>query len=75
MWVKGSPKGPLVRGHALPPGRALHSCGRLVALRTPSLLGVFWSKKNHREGFIPFGHRLVFLFCEKQGNTETGTRL
>ena len=22
---------------------------------TPSLLGVFWSKKNHRESFIPFG--------------------
>ena len=38
-------------------GRALRTCGRLVALLTssPSLLGVFWSKKNHREGFISFG--------------------
>jgi hypothetical protein len=32
-------------------GRALHPCRRLVALLTwtPSPLGVFWSKKNHRE--------------------------
>ena len=38
-------------------GRALRPCGRLVAPPTssPSLLVVFWSKKNHREGFIPFG--------------------
>ena len=52
-------------------GRALCPCGRLVAPPTssPSLLVVFWSKKNHREGLIPFGLRLVFLFCEtlKQG--------
>ena len=38
-------------------GRALHPCGRLVAPPTssPSLLVVFWSKKNHREGFILYG--------------------
>ena len=60
-------------------GHALNPCGRLVALLTctPSLLGVFWSKKNHRESFIPFGLRLIFLFCEtlKQGKTGTGTGL
>ena len=62
--------------------RALHPCGRLVALPTcnPSLLGVFLSKKNHREGFIPFGLRLVFLFYEtqKQGKKQKlalGSRL
>ena len=40
-----------------PPGHALRPCARLVAPPTssPSLLVVFWSKKNHREGFIPFG--------------------
>ena len=49
-----------------PLGRALHPCRRLMALLacTPSLLGVFWSRKNHPESFIPFGLRLVFLFCE-----------
>ena len=63
-------------GRARPPpsGRPLHPCGRLVALLTctPSLPGVFWSMKNHRESFIPFGLRLVFLFCEtlKQGKNR-----
>ena len=40
-------------------GRTLHPCVRLAALLTctPSLLGVFWSKKNHRESFILFGLR------------------
>ena len=49
-------------------GRALHPCGRLASLLTctPSLLGVFWSKKNHHESFIPFGLHLVFLLCETQ---------
>ena len=62
-----------------PPGRALHPCGRLVALLTctPILLGVFWSKKNHRESFVPFGLRLIFLFCktqkqERKTKTDTG---
>ena len=59
-------------GGALPPGRALLPCGRLIASPTssPSLLVVFWSKKNHREGFIPFGLRLVFLFCETQNREK-----
>ena len=60
-------------------GRALHPCDRLEAplTCTPSFLGVFWSKKNHREFFIPFGLRLVFLFCgaQKQGKIESGTGL
>ena len=63
-------------------GRALHPCGCLVAPPTssPSLLVVFWSKKNHCEGFIPFGLRLVFFFCEtqKQGKKQElalGSRL
>ena len=55
-------------------GRALRPCGRLVAPPTssPSLLVVFWSKKNHRDDFIPFGLRLVFLFHEtlKQGKNK-----
>ena len=54
-----------------PPGRALRACGALGALLTwtQSSVDVFWSKKNHRESFIPFGLCLVFLFCEtlKQG--------
>ena len=53
-------------GRTLPPGCALLPRGRLVASPTssPSLLVCFWSKKDHREGFIPFGLHLVFLFCE-----------
>ena len=63
--ARGAHKG---GGRTLPPRRALRPCGRLLAPPTssPSLLVVFWSKKNHREGFIPFGLRLVFLFCETQ---------
>ena len=51
-------------GVHLPPGRALLHRGRLVEFQTttPSLLDCFRSKKDHREGFIPFGLRLVFLF-------------
>ena len=62
-------------------GRTLRPCDRLVAPPTssPSPLVVFWSKKNHCEGFIPFGLRLVFLFREtqKQGKLELalGSRL
>ena len=53
-------------GRAYPPGRALLPRGRLVASLTssPSLLVSFWSKKDHRESFIPFGLHLVFLFRE-----------
>ena len=47
-------------------GRALLPRGRLVAslTSTPSLLDCVCSKKDPREGFIPFGLRLIFLFCE-----------
>ena len=42
-------------------------------------LQIFW-KKDHREGFIPFGLRLVFLFCEtlkqvKKQKLAQGSRL
>ena len=66
-------RGPQGWGRALPPGCTLPPSGSLMAPPTssPSLLVVFWSKKNHREGFIPFGLRSVFLLCEtlKQGKT------
>ena len=49
-----------------PPGRALLPRGRLAAslTSTPSLLDHVCSKKDPREGFIPFGFRLIFFFCE-----------
>ena len=37
---------------------------RRASTSSPSLLVCFRSKKDHREGFIPFGFRLIFLFCE-----------
>ena len=39
---------------------------------TPSLSYCFLSKNNFSEGFIPFGLRLIFLFCEtlKQGKNR-----
>ena len=57
---------PRGRGHAYPPGRASLPHGRLVAslTSTPSLLGCVCSKKDPREGLVPFGFRLIFLFCE-----------
>ena len=53
-----------LRGDHEDGGRALLPRGLLVESQTstPSLLDCFWSKKDHREGFIPFGLRLVFLF-------------
>ena len=52
-----------------PPGRAPLPRGRLVAslTSTPSLLDCVCSKKDHREGFIPFG--IPFL-----QNTEIGKK-
>ena len=76
---QGSHEGSTRQGSApYPPGRALHPCGRLAALLTctPSLLVVFWSKKNQRESFILFGLCLVFLFCKTlklAEKTENGT--
>ena len=52
--------------HAYPPGRALLPRGLLGSFltSTPSLLDCVCSKNNSPEGFIPFGLRLIFLFCE-----------
>ena len=65
-YVGGAMRGPTRVGAFLPAGRALLPCGLLVESRTsiPSLLDCFWSKKDPREGFIPFGLRLIFLFCK-----------
>ena len=59
-------EGPTRVGVRLPPGRALLPRGRLAEFQTSTLsfLDCFRSKKDHREGFIPFGLRLVFLFYE-----------
>ena len=53
-------------GGRLPPGRALHPCGRLggCLTSTPSPLDHVCSKNHAPEGFIPFGLRLIFLFFE-----------
>ena len=64
--VGGATRSPRGWGCAYPPGRALLPRGCLVAslTSTPSLLGCVCSKKDPREGLIPFGFRLIFLFCE-----------
>ena len=56
-YVGGAPWGPRGWGARLPPGRALLPRGRLAEFQTstPSLLDCLRSKKDHREGFIPFG--------------------
>ena len=78
-YVKGATRGPRgwrarLGGWARPLPRAL-----LVdpLTCTPSLPDCFLSKNNFSEGFIPFGLRLIFLFCEtlKQWKTQTGTGL
>ena len=63
--LEGSPMGP-TRVESAPLGRAPESYRRLGTPLTssPSPTGVFWSKKNHCESFIPFGLRLLFLFSE-----------
>ena len=65
-YIGGATRGPRGWGRAYPPGRALLPRGRLTEFQTstPSLQVCFWSKKDHRESFIPFGLHLVFLFCE-----------
>ena len=62
-YVGGAPWGP--RGW----GRALLPRGRLAEFQTstPSLLDCVCSRKDHREGFIPFG--IPFL-----QNTKIGTQ-
>jgi hypothetical protein len=63
--IRGASWGPQARP---PLGHALEACGLLGTLltSTPSPTCVFWSKKNHRESFILFGLRLIFLFCKSQ---------
>ena len=53
-------------GAPTPLGRTLDPRGRLVYFltSTPSLLDHVCSKNKSPEGFIPFGHRLIFLFFE-----------
>ena len=55
-------------------GRASLPRGLLVDFltSTPSPLDHVCSKNNSPEGFIPFGLRLIFLFCEtlKQGKKQ-----
>ena len=62
----GEPRG---WGHALSPWARLQPRDFLIASPTssPSLLVCFRSKKDHREGFIPFG--IPFL-----QNTEIGKK-
>ena len=68
-YVGGAPWGPRGWGARLLPGRALLPRGRLAEFQTstPSLLDCVSSKKDHREGFIPFG--IPFL-----RNTEIGKK-
>ena len=53
-------------GAPAPLGRAALPRGHLVGslTSTASLLDCVYSKKDPREGFIPFGFRLIFLFRE-----------
>ena len=62
--VRDATRGP--RGRGAPLGCALHPPGRLGCFltSTPSLLDCVCSRNNSPEGFIPFGFRLIFLFCE-----------
>ena len=64
--VRGATMGPRGWGRAYPPGRALLPRGLLVSFltSTPSLLDCVYSKNHSPKGFIPFGFRLIFLFCE-----------
>ena len=66
MELRGAHEG---GGRAYPPGRTLLPRGCLVEslTSTPSLLDCVCSKKDHREGFIPFG--IPFL-----QNTEIGKK-
>ena len=66
VHVRGVPGCPRGWGRARGVGRATLPRGFLEAslTSTPSLLDCFRSKNNSPEGFIPFGLRLIFLFCE-----------
>ena len=72
--VGGVTRGPQGWG-ACPGGRRVSlPRGRLAAslTSTPSLLDHFCSKKDPHEGFIPFGFRLIFLFCKTQKQGKNG---
>ena len=60
-------------GARLPPWRAALPHDRLPAslTSTPGLLDHVCSNKDPREGFIPFGFSLIFLFLR---NTEIGKK-
>ena len=64
--VGGATRGPRGWGRAQGGGHASLPRGLLVCLltSTPSPLDHVCSKNNSPEGFIPFGLRLIFLFCE-----------
>ena len=71
MELRGAHEG---GGRAYPLGRALLPRGRLAEFQTstPSFLDCVCSKKDHREGFIPFG--IPFLQNTEIGKkTKTGT--
>ena len=71
-YVGGRPRGPRDRGH--PTGGDLLSRGALGCFLTctPSSPDQIYSKNHAPEGFIPFGLRLIFFFCEtlKQGENR-----
>ena len=64
--VGGAARGPRGWGRAQGGRRASLPRGRLVSFltSTPSTLDCVCSKNHSPEGFIPFGFRLIFLFCE-----------
>ena len=72
--VRRTAVGPTSQGARPPRARpgGLWSPRQALLPSSPSLLGFFWSKKNHRESFIPFGLRLIFLICntQKQGKNR-----
>ena len=75
-YVGGHPRGPRDRGECPTGGRALLSCGALGAFLTctPGSPDQNCSKNNAPKGFIPFGFRLIFLFC-KHGNRQKNSNL
>ena len=66
IYIGGRSRSVELRGDHEGGGRAALPRGRLVAslTSTPSLLDCVCSKNDPREGFIPFGFRLIFLFYE-----------
>ena len=73
-YVRGATRGP--RGWRASPGGWARPLPRALLVDpltcTPTLLYCFLPKNNFSEGFIPFGLRLIFLFCEtlKQGKNR-----